>query len=208
VHLPDRAQKNRHNIRRGIRTELGFSETDLVLVFASMNFEIKGLDEILLSLARLDRQSGFKMVVAGKGDIKKYEKLAADAGIADRVIFTGVVGKDRLEDFYLAGDAYIMLSKFDTFGMVVLEAMAAGLPVIVSDHVGAKDLVEEGVNGFVVADASDCELVASRIRLLFDPECRRNMSEAAWATAAQNTWDQTVRKYADLYKEILERKNR
>jgi len=64
--------------------------------------------------------------------------MAADAGISSNIIFTGPVSREKLANIYLAGDIYMMLSKFDTFGMVVLEAMAAGLPVIISRNVGAK----------------------------------------------------------------------
>jgi UDP-glucose:(heptosyl)LPS alpha-1,3-glucosyltransferase len=145
VHLPDDPLSGQSDIRDSVRRELGIACDDPVIVFASMNFEIKGLDDILSSLAQVRRQHNhFKLIVAGKGNVKKYQKLAADAGVADHVIFTGVVGRERMNDLYRAGDLYVMLSRFDTFGMVVLEAMSAGLPVIVSSHVGAKDLVEEG----------------------------------------------------------------
>ena len=60
--------------------------------------------------------------------------------------------------YYLAADVSIVLSAFDTFGMVVLEAMAAGLPVIVSPSVGAKDLMAEGVNGYILPSPQDVEV--------------------------------------------------
>ena len=207
VHLPDDPLINKSDIRASIRRELGIAPDDPVMVFASMNFEIKGLDDILLSLAQVRRQyDHFKLIVAGKGNVKKYQKLAADAGVASHVIFTGVVGRERMNDLYRAGDLYVMLSKFDTFGMVVLEAMSAGLPVIVSSHVGAKDLVEEGKNGFVVADTSDHALIASKISNLFDEKKRRAMSEAAYRTAVQNTWKRVTEQYSAVYDEILEKK--
>ncbi len=207
VHLPDDPLIGQSDIRASIRRELGIDPDDPVMVFASMNFEIKGLDDILLSLAQVRRQyDHFKLIVAGKGNVKKYQKLAAEAGVADHVLFTGVVGRERMNDLYRAGDLYVMLSRFDTFGMVVLEAMSAGLPVIVSSHVGAKDLVEEGKNGFVVADTSDHALIASKISHLFDEKKRRAMSEAAYRTAVQNTWKRVTEQYSAVYDEILEKK--
>lgn len=206
VHLPDHSPNLKNRVRGTIRRELGIRDEDIVIVFASMNFEIKGLDSILHSLARL--KSGFKLIVAGKGNTGKYQKIAGEAGIAGNVIFTGVVSKERLTDLYLAGDLYMMLSKFDTFGMVVLEAMAAGLPVIVSHNVGAKDLIEEGINGFVITDPADANHVASKIQSLADEKNRRGMSAHAYRTASQNTWDTVATKYAGLYAEVLETKNR
>lgn len=204
VHLSDYTHQNKNNVRHAVRNVLGIDNTDPVIIFASMNFEIKGLDDILLTLARLKTQnSKFKLIVAGKGNIKKYRKMAKEMNVAGNVIFTGPVPKDKLTDLYLASDLYIMLSKFDTFGMVVLEAMAAGLPVIISSRVGAKDLVQEGKNGFIIADSSDYPYIASRINLLLDENTRRQMSDDAVQTSFQNTWDAAANQYRDIYSEIL-----
>ena len=104
---------------------------------------------------------------------------------------------------YLASDLYIMLSKFDTFGMVVLEAMAAGLPVVISSNVGAKDIVREDENGFIVSDTSDIDYIAAKIAMLLDENIRRQFASAACHTAAQNTWDHVTKKYAAIYENIL-----
>ena len=176
----------------------------LVILFVSMNYEIKGLDDILFSLAKLKaRNRKFKLIVVGKGNIKKYTKIAQDAQIISDVIFTGPVNKEKIIKLYLASDLYIMLSKFDTFGNVVLEAMAAGLPVIISSNVGAKDLVQEGGNGFIISNTSDSDYIAAKIALLLDENIRRQLAEAAYKTADQNTWDDVTKKYAILYQNIL-----
>ena len=204
IHLSSLPPENHCNRRASVRKELKIGPDEIAIIFASMNFEIKGLDDILGALGRFRRQSGnFKLIVAGKGDFSKYKKLALVAGIADHVVFTGILGRDAMNDMYRAGDFYVMLSKFDTFGMVVLEAMAFGLPVIVSDRVGAKDLVVDGKNGFVVSDTHDHEFIASKIQCLFDKDTRRHMSDAAYATASQNTWERVTAQYADLYGGIL-----
>jgi len=86
--------------------------------------------------------------------------------------------------------------------------MAAGLPAIVSSNVGAKDLVQEGKNGFVIADTSNRDLIASKIQMMFDDAVRRRMSDAAYQTATQNTWARTAAKYSAIYRDILVSKNR
>ena len=204
IHLKDYANIDRKIARAEARKKYGISDNEPVLIFVSMNFEIKGLDAILEALGRLKaRGSSFRLLIAGKGNVGKYTRLATKAGIAEKVIFTGKLNKDSLIRHYLAADIYIMLSAFDTFGMVVLEAMAAGLPVIISSTVGAKDLVREGENGFVINDTSDSEAVAETIKKLLDEKTRGGMSCAALATAEQNTWDKTTAKYLRLYHEIF-----
>lgn len=204
VDLKEYAAKDKELCRTEIREEYGFSPDEPVILFASMNFEIKGLDAIILALARLKAQNrNFKFLIAGKGNTGKYAKMARQAGITNEVRFTGQVSREKLIKMYLAGDMYIMLSKFDTFGMVVLEAMAAGLPVIISGNVGARDLVREGENGFVVNDTSDADYIAAKIEALLDENINRAMVQAAYHTAQQNTWDMVTAKYQEIYSSIL-----
>jgi UDP-glucose:(heptosyl)LPS alpha-1,3-glucosyltransferase len=204
VDLNDYAITDKRSIRADVRNEYGFISAEPIILFASMNFEIKGLDAIMLSLARLkSKKHSFKLFVAGKGNIRKYTQIAHEANIADDVIFTGMLSKEKLIRLYLAGDMYIMLSKFDTFGMVVLEAMAAGLPVIISSNVGAKDIVQEGENGFIINDTSDADYIASKIGLLLDENIHSLMAQRALDTAAQNTWAQVAAKYSEVYSSVL-----
>jgi UDP-glucose:(heptosyl)LPS alpha-1,3-glucosyltransferase len=204
VDLQDYAKQDKASVRSSIRRELGINSVDPVILFASMNFEIKGLDDILFSLAKLKSQNRkFKFIVVGKGNIKKYTQMAQEAQISSDVIFTGPVNKEKMISMYLAGDLYVMLSKFDTFGMVVLEAMAAGLPVIISSTVGAKDLVQGGKNGFVIGNTADSDYIAAKIALLCDENIRRPLAKVAYQTATQNTWDQVAAKYQEIYASIL-----
>jgi UDP-glucose:(heptosyl)LPS alpha-1,3-glucosyltransferase len=168
-----------------------------------MNFEVKGLDSLLSAIALL--KSGFnndhvKVLVVGKGNIKKYKALAHKLGIGEQLIFSGV--RNDMEKIYQAGDILVMLSKFDTFGMVVTEAMAASLPVIISDRVGAKDLVTQGENGFVV-NREDIKTISSKINLLLNKEKRLEIGKKAHHTALDNTWEKMTLKVLNVYQELL-----
>jgi len=209
VDLKDYATADKKLIRADIRREYGFNPEETMIMFTSMNFEIKGLDAIMLALAKLKaQQHSFKLLVVGKGNVKKYTQIAREAGIAESVVFTGMLSKQKLIRLYLAGDMYVMLSKFDTFGMVVLEAMAAGQPVIISSNVGAKDIVQEGKNGFIISDTSDADYIAAKIGLLLNENNRKSMPSAAYQTASENTWDMVAAKYQNMYEDILDTKMR
>jgi UDP-glucose:(heptosyl)LPS alpha-1,3-glucosyltransferase len=169
-----------------------------------MNFELKGLDQVILALASIKPtppERPLKLLVVGKGDENKYRTIAKNAGLDDDIRFAGI-RKEKMEEVYLAADFYAMLSSFDTFGMTVLEAMAASLPVIISHNVGAKDLVQEGVNGFIVA-REDIDAVSRRIRLLLDPEKRMAMGNHAHRVAQDHHWDIMVHNVIGLYERIL-----
>jgi UDP-glucose:(heptosyl)LPS alpha-1,3-glucosyltransferase len=197
---------DRQRCRQEIRKKFGIGLSDKVILFVSMNFDIKGLDKLMMGLAKFKLShpsERFKLLVVGKGDDKKYGRLAQNLGIKDHVIFTGIVQKENLDRIYLACDIFSMLSKFDTFGMSVLEAMAASLPVIISGNVGAKDLVKEGINGFVVENTDNADEIASRIALMLNEDVRIKMSSEAFKTASWHTWEAVSEKVEGIYESLL-----
>jgi len=197
--------------RKEIRRKYGLPPTAPLIIFVSMNFDIKGLDPLLTGLGKLKHlhpDQPFHLVVVGKDNLPKYEEEAKRAGVSDHVTFTGVVSRVDLDDIYAAGDLYAMLSKFDTFGMVVLEAMAKGLPVVISGNVGAKDLVREGVNGFVIKNTQDAYGIARVLYHTLKEDVLTPMSAAARQTALEYTWEKSARQVADIYREIIDMKTR
>jgi UDP-glucose:(heptosyl)LPS alpha-1,3-glucosyltransferase len=195
---------DRLRCRQEVRRQFGLGEEDTVLLFVSMNFELKGLHHLIAALARIratQPSAKLKLLVVGKGNEKKYGKIARECGVAEDVIFTGV-WKEDIERVYLASDIFSMLSKFDTFGMVVLEAMSASLPVIISGNVGAKDLIRDGENGYVV-ERDDIPAICSKIETLMQDQVRSAMAQEAYREATCHTWDRMAEKVLNVYNELL-----
>jgi len=197
--------------RRETGRRYGLPAAAPLIVFAAMNFDIKGLAFLLAGLGRLKSlhpEEAFHLLVAGGDDRRQYEAAARTAGIGDRVTFTGAVSRAELARIYAAGDLYAMLSKFDTFGMVVLEAMAKGLPAVVSGNVGARDLIREGDNGFVVPHPDDVDRVAATLFRALRPERLTTLRTAALATAQEYSWEKTAGRVAEIYDKIMSLKGR
>jgi len=196
------ASLDKERCRRTIRERHGLLNDHVVALFVGMNFEIKRLRLVMEGLAdAIQGQDGIpnlKLLVVGKGNIGPYQALARRLGIIDRVIFAGV--SREVETYYLASDIFIMPSVFDTFGMAVLEAMAAGLPVIITQTVGARDLVRDGVSGFILDQDPAPGDLGSRIALLMDPDLRTRMGDIAHRTAVQHTWDQVADQMEAVYR--------
>jgi UDP-glucose:(heptosyl)LPS alpha-1,3-glucosyltransferase len=200
-------QLDRQRCRREIRDSFGIGPEEVIVLFVSMNFAIKGLDRLIMALAALKQaapNAKFRLLVVGKDNIRKYTKLALKSGIGDHIIFAGALGKAEIARTYMASDIFSILSRFDTFGMVVLEAMAASLPVVISSNVGARDLVREGRNGFVIDDNENAEEIAAKIALLLDCQVREKMGAEALRTAGENTWQAAVDKIAAVYESALQ----
>lgn len=199
--------EKRQSVRCSVRARYGIGLSESVILFVGMNFELKGLDRLITAMAKLAASDPAaarpKLLVVGKGNQKKFSQLAHTLGIGNEVLFVGVVEND-VEEMFLASDVFVMLSDFDTFGMVVLEAMAASLPVIVSERVGAKDLVREGENGFVV-DRDDIVTVGRRIQYVLETANRERLGFAARCEAEKHTWSQAANRLCEIYKFLLAR---
>ena len=166
----------------------------------------KGFDLLLEAIERLRAEGhSFEVVVAGNVD---RSLLAGRTDLMSVDHKFGVIGHKALVSVLRDADCLVLPSRFDSFGLVVTEAMACGLPVIVSDMVGAKQIVEEGQNGFVVP-AGDAEALANRMRwFLHNQASIGRMSIAARASAEALSWTNYRRKFAAAVQEVLQMSTR
>ena len=120
------------------RRQLGLSDDDRILLFVGRIEPLKGVDILLGAAAQLEGDSDcFVLVVGGdstdrQGEVAHLRGLASELGIAERVNFMGAVDHERLPLFYSAADICVMPSFYESFGLVALEAMACGTPVVAS----------------------------------------------------------------------------
>ena len=135
------------------------------------------------------------LAIAGDGPERgALERRAAELGLSDRVRFLGFLNQSQLPSAYCAADVLVLPSLYDAFGLVVNEAMLCGLPVVVSDRVGARfDLVRPGENGYVFPVGNVDALAAILREILSDAEKRERMGAAG--RKRMETW--SPREYAD-----------
>ena len=136
--------------RHGKRQELGLEDQDRLLLFIGSGFIKKGLDRVLRALKPLpaDLYSRTRVMVVGKDNAEPFRRLAARLGVDDRVQFFAE-GRDDIPDLLLAGDALVLPAYDEAAGMVILEAMIAGLPVLVTANCGYAHFVSEAGAGLV-----------------------------------------------------------
>ena len=120
----------------------------------------KGFDEVLEILPRLaKRMPEIIYLIAGEGDDKtRLQRKAKELGITDRVVFTGMVPEDEKPDLYRLADVYVMPSRGEGFGIVFLEAMACGVPVVASKVDGSREAVRNGELGLLVDPSKPDEI--------------------------------------------------
>lgn len=186
--------------KEAIRSELSIPRNAIVLLFAgAAKTNRKNLDLPLRAMASLD--GNCHLLVVGEFRGGAYPTMARRLGLADRVHFTGY--RSDLHRLMRCADVFVFPSHYDTFALTVLEAMASGLPVIVTPSVGCVNLIVEGINGFVLANGDDVQGLIKVIQMLVDdPLTRRSVGSAARMTAEQNTWSSMAKKYETLYRRL------
>lgn len=165
------------------------SEGRIILTVGRLaaNERYKGVDTLIQALAQLKREiPDVQLIVVGEGDDRaRLEGLARAMGISDRVSFLGRLSTEELITCYRRADVFAMPSRGEGFGFVFLEAMACGKPVIGGAHGGTCDIIEDGVNGFLVPYSDTDKLAHVLCRLLTDDSLRSEMGERARETVCR-----------------------
>jgi D-inositol-3-phosphate glycosyltransferase len=197
-----------------LRARLGLGNARVVL-YAGRLERLKGAETLLEAVADLARRPGFddvRTVLVGAdsgdgvrqaghpdGERGRLEALAAERGLADRVLFLGAVPHAELADLYAVADVCVVPSRTESFGLVALEAQASGTPVIAAAVGGLLDIVDDGVSGWLVESRSPRDYADRIARLLDDDTLRRRMGDSARDRAAQLTWTRSVDRLQALY---------
>ena len=178
---------------------------DLFTLMHISNFRpVKRVADVVKIFARFNETLNARLLMVGDGpDAGVASQVAQELGVADRVEFVGVV--DSVAPLLRAANLLLLPSETESFGLVALEAMASGVPVIASNVGGLPEVVEHGVTGFL-APVGDVEQMAHyAIRILSDCATCRAFSRAARARAVEHfDYDNIVPQYEGVYQRVLD----
>jgi len=200
------------------KAHIGVPAEHRMLLFVGRIEPLKGLDTLLKAIALLRDENpslAENMVLAVIGGDAEHETpdaemirlrtLREELGLRDEVTFLGARDQDTLQYYYSAAEALIMPSDYESFGMVALEAMACGTPVIASEVGGLAFLVQDGVTGFHVPNREP-EALADRIRtILTEPERRAAMGKAAQKVAQEYGWPLIADRLLDVFEKAIQK---
>jgi glycosyltransferase involved in cell wall biosynthesis len=161
----------------------------------------KGVEVLLRAFdAVLRRCPESRLVIAGEGDLELYlERVACHLGFPDRVRMVGWQTGAALVELYQRAQVVVVPSLYEPFGIVALEAMACGRPVVASRVGGLAEVLEDTVEGYLVPRGDHLELASRLAGLLLDPQLRERMGEAARRRAASFGWERTAQETLALY---------
>ena len=188
------------------RRSLGLPDGKIVLSVGRVE-PLKGFDILLTAMASLDERSDTTVVIVGgdeesSPELDRLRTLGETLGLDGNVRFTRAVSQERLSMYYNAADVFLMPSYYESFGLVALEAMACGVPVIASRVSGPRSFVKSGVTGYLIERRCP-EPFAQRLDvLLHNPTLRESMGRAARSQAEKMGWDMVGLRTLDVYDSV------
>jgi glycosyltransferase involved in cell wall biosynthesis len=222
VDLARFAQPAQEVDRKALRRELGIDEDCFLFLAVGRHHPKKNFASAIAAAAALKRRSGeggraFALLLVGDG-VPELAEIVEESRAGDVVRLREAITApppggtealrlpdDRLVAIYRAADAFVFPSLLETFGIVLVEAMAAGLPVITTDAPGCRDVVRGGRDGLTVPAGNEGALSEAMARLLTEPELAGDLSQRARRRARDFDWESVVDRYLNLYEEGVRR---
>lgn len=194
---------SRSRAREKIRKEFGLSQHHFVFLFVGNFFKRKGVQFLLPAFARL-RDDSTRLIIVGshEGENQWAKEMIEDLGVANKVVLAGE--QKDVETFYAASDAFVFPSFYESFGLVLLEALACSLPVIASRTGGAEDLIQDNENGFLLSSPGNIHELAQKMgEILRDRALGKRMGEKAREKATLYSWDRVAEQTMVIYQKVI-----
>jgi D-inositol-3-phosphate glycosyltransferase len=189
------------------RRQLGF-EDERIILFVGRIEPLKGVDILINAASMLESDMECSVLIVGgdessRAAVADLQNLSNGLGMGHRVAFVGAVDHDNLPLFYNAADVCVVPSHYESFGLVAVEAMACGVPVVASRVGGLTGTVKDGETGYLIPWLCP-EPFAERIEMLLDNESlRRNLGEAAREAVARYKWENVARAVLAMYEALI-----
>jgi len=188
---------NRELFRKTVRKELGITEEQTMLLFVGNSWGRKGLRTAIEAIQG-PGQEDVRLVVVGEG-VRDVFLDSLPPQLVNRILFTGKQN-EHVERFYAAADVFILPTLYEPFGLVILEALASGLPTIVSACAGASEWLVDGLDAILLQDASDgSEARAALHRILTEPDLASYLAKNGRKRAEELHWGAVADRIIDAF---------
>ncbi len=192
---------------RALRDELRLSP-DTVVLFALQRLSIyKGVDILIKSMSCLTDLPCVLLVAGSGADKERLEKTVRDLGLQERVRLLGFVADEDLPSYWGLANIFVFHSYYETFGLVLAEAMRAGKAVVSVRSTAIPEVVRHNMDGLLVEPGNPEEMAGAIRELIDNPERRESLAETGKARAERDfSWDKVAHAYEAVFEEVLQRK--
>ncbi|MBA7608452.1 D-inositol 3-phosphate glycosyltransferase [subsurface metagenome] len=190
------------------KQELGFGD-DRIILFVGRIEPLKGLEQLLKTMPYLQNSQGTRLVIIGGDENSQYEIgqlqiLARELHIEDSVTFSGSLKQERLPYFYSAADVCVISSYYESFGLVALESLACGTPVVANDVGDLKSIIRQGETGYVITDNEPRHLAEKIDLLLSKPSPDKNSALSIRASVSRFSWSNIAEAITREFQQVLD----
>ena len=194
--------------KRVVRKQLGFAEDESIVLFVGRLAPIKGIDRLLRAMTHLKTPKPRRLVIIGGDDhntpeMQHLEHLCIELGVQDAVVFLGRVEHEKLPPYYCAADVVVLPSHYESFGLVALEALASGTPVVATPVGAMQAILVEGETGYVVANGAPQLLAAGIEKLTANGGAGTLPAAAIRRSILRYGWDNVATAMIDQYHDML-----
>jgi D-inositol-3-phosphate glycosyltransferase len=196
-------------VDKGIaRRQLGFND-DTIILFVGRIDPLKGIDRLLMAMTYLEKRQGLRLVVIGGDDdgeaeVERLQRLSQKLDIQDSVTFAGPVRQEELPSYYSAARVCVLPSYYESFGLVPLESLACGTPVVAAGVGGIESVVRQDETGYVVKDNAPFRLAERIAALLSRPDGGAQSVSSARASVLRFGWPNIAEAMIAEYNLLLE----
>ena len=195
--------------RTEIKKKYHLKEDDKIILFVGRVASEKSIDKIIKALAIIKKRSNGKekLLIVGNGPaMDELQQLTRTLKLEEDVIFAGTVSYEEIQHYYKMAYVFTIASTTETFGIVTIEALASGVPVVAVKAPGAVDILTDGLDGMLVDD--DVEKIANALnKIIREPELRERLSRGALKTSEKYSINKISERMLNLYREVIKIKN-
>lgn len=203
--------------QQAAREQIGIDPQSKVVFYVGRFDERKGIETLVRAVgqSKLRGKQDIKLIIGGGSrpgqsdglERERIESIVAELGMTEFTVFPGRLGDDILPVYYAAADVCVVPSHYEPFGLVAIEAMASGTPVVASDVGGLQFTVVPEETGLLAPPKDDVAFAAAIDRILLDSDFRNRLGQAARVRVENMfSWEGVARQLSDLYIQLLEEK--
>ncbi|MCK4579701.1 MAG: glycosyltransferase family 4 protein, partial [Dehalococcoidia bacterium] len=194
--------------RKRARSELQIEEQEKVILFVGKLLPVKGVQYLIQAMDIIRRrEADARLLLVGDGDQRDcLRSLVKQLNLGKHVTFVGWVSNEKVPKYMAASDVFVLPSLSEGFALVILEAMASGLPIVATRVGGLPDIVKERRNGFLVEPRSPMEIAEKILLLSADGELRRRFSRNNKRKVKAYSWPAVVTRIEEIYLSCLSAK--
>lgn len=199
------------NYNAELREKYGFTENEKIILFVgslSIYNRYKGVDYLIRAIHKIkSSNNNLKLVIVGRGElVSELSGIAQQLNLEREIVFATSVGDREIACYYAMCDVFVLpsISGPESFGIVLLEAMASGKPVIASDLPGVNEIVKNGITGYLVEPKNIEQLSQRILKIIKNDELRKKFGENSRRVAiSEYNWENIVEKFEELYNDAI-----